>query len=484
MPDIAPMMPLQPTPPQALAGVAPVAPAAAGMDAAMQNSDFLGQLKAALKSLAGVMTTLPAASPAQVVVGAATTAALTSTNDQPAPAKASDQTTTIVDLSQIVAALGLVVTPTPVSVAPTVDQGTTASSTAAGRVSATPAPLTAASPVPFEQQPVLNADPVTTATPDKATPDAARVVEPAKPETTGSIDISGLTPINNAPAPTTHVSNEALAAAMAATDQMTAPSSPAPAAVQPTHQASTTTLTTPLSTPLAGLTGVPQFTNEGGSSHHNGEGSAADEQPGAATNPSTAVPDHTFAAVAQTAATASTQTIAQPEAVHPGEVVSQIAHQADLYRLPGNKGVRIQLHPEDLGGVQVTIRYGAAGGLELHIAVEHAATGALVQAGWSELRDALATQGISPDRLALSVTAPASANQLDFSSNGNGYRSEAGLSAFADGGQSGQKRDGSNPDGTRSVGGGLNGNDDIDTAAEVGSRTAVVGAASRIDYRV
>src|SRR5204863_10022904 len=125
--------------------------------------------------------------------------------------------------------------------------------------------------------------------------------------------------------------------------------------------------------------------------------------------------------------------------VHPGEVVSQIAHQADLYRLPGNRGVRIQLHPEDLGGVQVTVRYGAGGALQLHINVEHAATGALVQAGWSELRNALATQGISPERLVMSVTAPTSSSQLDFSGGGGGRQTDPGMASFAQS-QSGQQR--------------------------------------------
>src|SRR5438874_11616258 len=118
--------------------------------------------------------------------------------------------------------------------------------------------------------------------------------------------------------------------------------------------------------------------------------------------------DTTIAAAASS--TAQTGVALAPAHVKPGEVISQNAHQADLYRLPGNKGVRIQLHPEDLGGVQVTLRYAAGGSLELHIATEHASTSALVQSGWTQLRDALATQGISPDRLVMSITGPANAN--------------------------------------------------------------------------
>ena len=146
---------------------------------------------------------------------------------------------------------------------------------------------------------------------------------------------------------------------------------------------------------------------------------------------------------------------ALPTHVRPSEVVNQIAHQADLYRLPGNKGVRIQLHPDDLGGVDVTLRYTANAGIQLHINVEHATTGALVQAGWNDLRDALASQGITPDRLVMSVSGPGDASGLNFSFNGNGngntndngangFRSDAGLASFGQGqGQSGgQAQDG------------------------------------------
>jgi flagellar hook-length control protein FliK len=190
--------------------------------------------------------------------------------------------------------------------------------------------------------------------------------------------------------------------------------------------------------------------------------------------------DQTFAAaVAQTSTTASPA--AQPSAMHPSEVVSQIVHQAELYRLPGNRGVRIQLHPEDLGGVQVTLRYAAGGGLELHINVEHAATGALVQAGWTELRDALATQGISPDRLMMSVTGPSNANQPEFSSNGGGTsRSDSGLAQYGQGGQSERQRHEGSEDQRPS--GTWNGRFEPDSSAAESPRAAA--AASRIDYRV
>jgi flagellar hook-length control protein FliK len=127
-----------------------------------------------------------------------------------------------------------------------------------------------------------------------------------------------------------------------------------------------------------------------------------------------------MAAVAGPAATNAPS--ATEAAHHPREVVTQIAQQAELYRLPGGRGVRIQLHPDGLGGVEVTLRYGASGGLELHVNVEHAATGSLVEAGWSDLRDALSQQGISPDRLVMSVSGP---NGASLSSDSGSFGSSA-----------------------------------------------------------
>jgi flagellar hook-length control protein FliK len=175
---------------------------------------------------------------------------------------------------------------------------------------------------------------------------------------------------------------------------------------------------------------------------------------------------------------------AQAPAVHPGQVVSQIAHQAELFRLPGNRGVRIQLHPDDLGGVQVTLRYAGSGSLELHINVEHASTGALVEAGWTQLRDALATQGINPDKLVMSITAPQAAAASDFSSNNSssGFQSDSGLASYTSGGDSGERRnDGGAEGGSRRW-------SRAETLSSTPSRddtsTASVAASSRIDYRV
>ena len=191
-----------------------------------------------------------------------------------------------------------------------------------------------------------------------------------------------------------------------------------------------------------------------------------------------AAPDAAIAAAA--GSTVANSPIVLPPYVRPAEVVSQIAHQADLYRLPGNRGVRVQLHPEDLGGVEVTLRYGAGGALQLHINVEHAATGALVQAGWSELRDALATQGISPERLVMSVTAPTSSSQLDFSGGGSGRQTDPGMAGFAQS-QSGQQRqDNSEQTGPRSWNGAVEPTSPSDDNPRVASPSAVT---SRIDYR-
>lgn len=470
MPEIASALPLQPTAPQGPAVVALLASAPGATDATTPNSDFLGQLQAALKSLGDVMTAAPATAPNQVIVAAATiSTSSTSNNDQPAPTKPADQASVEAELAQVVAALGLLVAPTPVKVEPTARQETASAS-------ATPASSVAMTPLLPHTSPTAN--PLNTAAADKTaitTPSA----EPAKPAA-ASVDITGLTPVTPA-AVTPRLEHTHVAAANAAQA-----ANQAPVAAPQSQQPPSPGLTAPVTAAVTTQSVAPQLQNDNGSSHHSGNGGATHEDTSAPISVTSTSPDHTFAAVADSAAAAAMQQpTAQPFAVHPGEVVSQIAHQANLFQLPGNKGVRIQLHPEDLGGVQVTVRYAAGGGLELHIAVEHSATGALVQAGWSQLRDALATQGFSPDRLVMSVTAPGNANQLDFSSNnsGRGHRSDAGLASFADGGQSGQKRDGANPDGTHSATR-WNSEDDLAPVAAAASRSKSVSATSRIDYRV
>jgi flagellar hook-length control protein FliK len=158
--------------------------------------------------------------------------------------------------------------------------------------------------------------------------------------------------------------------------------------------------------------------------------------------------------------------------VKPSHVVNQIAQQVDLYRLPGGRGVRIHLSPEGLGGVEVTVRYGATGAVELHMNLEHAATADLVQAGWGELRDALALQGISPERLIMNVTSPASSGFSDQYGSGS-QRSDAQSMA----GHSGQQHEHQFDSRTnRGWSASLDSITDADDAP-------VVASTSRIDYR-
>ena len=158
-----------------------------------------------------------------------------------------------------------------------------------------------------------------------------------------------------------------------------------------------------------------------------------------------------------------------------------------MIRLPGNRGLHIQLHPDDLGGVQVTVRYSPSGGVELHINAEHAATGALVQAGWTELRDALASHGISADRLVMSVTTPSGAGTADLSGGGNrsdpnySNSSQASLSSPDSQSQGQSRQDNAQQRTSQTWSGGLEPVASTDDNPRVASAT---GTPSRIDYRV
>jgi flagellar hook-length control protein FliK len=176
-------------------------------------------------------------------------------------------------------------------------------------------------------------------------------------------------------------------------------------------------------------------------------------------------------------AAAATQRTDAPSDVKPAHVVSQIAHQADLYRLPGGRGVRIQLHPDDLGGVGVTIKYGAAGSLELHVNVEHAATADLVQAGWNQLRDALSLQGIAPERLIMSVSGPTDSS---LSGQSGSFRSDGGQASF---GQTGQQTQHDRDHNSRAAGG-FTSIADAPVSATDDVRATSTASNSRIDYRV
>jgi hypothetical protein len=208
----------------------------------------------------------------------------------------------------------------------------------------------------------------------------------------------------------------------------------------------------------------------------NGAGSSSDEP---STDSARAVDvdrtassnDAPLQAFANVAATVSTQPADVASDVDPAHVASQIAHQADLYRLPGGRGVRIELNPEDLGGVGVTIKYGASGGIELHIVAEQAATAQLVQSGWNDLRGALGLQGIAPERLIMSVSSPS-----ESSSSGSG-----GQAIFGQAGQSNhQQSDRNNAQANR----GWAGFGDAPTNVTEDVRQSGVVSSSRIDYRV
>jgi flagellar hook-length control protein FliK len=223
---------------------------------------------------------------------------------------------------------------------------------------------------------------------------------------------------------------------------------PDPHAGKPAHQAEAV-----IATPAAHSQAAEQLTasaqaHADGDQHGHGH---ADQQDGVAPTSDAALPDPTTAATPFSGvmgAVASTPQAAA-NAAHPREVVAQIAQQAELYRLPGGRGVRIQLHPDGLGGVEVTLRYSSAGALQLHVNVEHAATGALVQAGWNDLRDALSQQGISPDRLVMSVSGPDGAGLSSDSGNfgsdagsgsGSNFRPDTGPMGFGQSSQGQQER--------------------------------------------
>jgi hypothetical protein len=255
---------------------------------------------------------------------------------------------------------------------------------------------------------------------------------------------------------------------------------PAPVAQQPTLPEPAT----PSAAPLVGLQPASHGGSQPGStSHDSGHARHTPEKIASISSEVSTVQtvpasDATMAAAAATTAPVSAAPVAVQ--VTPSQVVSQIARHADLIRLPGNRGLRIQLNPDDLGGVQVTVRYSAAGGVELHINAEHAATAALVQAGWSELRDALATQGISPDRLMMSVTAPTSS---DLSGGGNS-RSDSnafGSSQANQDGQSQSRQNNAQQRTSQSWSGSAEPVPSPDASSRVASATS---APTRIDYRV
>ena len=468
MPDIAPLLSTTPGPQAPASGVGPLPAAPVAADGSI--ADFLGQLTASLKSLANTVSP-PTTGPGHAQAPALQAAPAGSGPAPAGPAPAVKTSDVHADeLPELLATLGFVVVP-PVLRPHMCDAPKASSSRLVDtRHVLTGSPLTSSEPVAQPRQTAGQGDTAPTADgPTSPTPNGPTIPAP-----------DGV-PTPTPDRPTTPTPDLATKAAQVAPDVSSPPVSP-PERVPPADR-----LDSPRAVAVSSPTVIqPQPRQR--LAPQSGDSSDSHEPRSSRTvalNDSTPVDptapvsnDQTFNAAMAQASTA-TGTPIQTTAAHPSEVVSQIVHQAELYRLPSNRGVRIQLHPEDLGGVQVTVRYVASGGLELHINVEHAATGALVQAGWTELRDALATQGISPDRLVMSVTAPDNANQLDFSSSGGGvYRSDSGLAQFGQGGQSDrQRQDGANDARFSS---GWHGRLESTPVADDAPRIA----ASHIDYRV
>jgi flagellar hook-length control protein FliK len=474
VPEITPAIAAPIPVPAPVAGIAAAPPAA---NDPTTVTDFMGQLTAALKGLKGLAAAVkglpappwPAGAADAVADPAAPAADDASQPTTPGPQAPSD------DVTELLATLGLLLVPTPQTAPLSTDTPSASKGTVAS------APQTPGSPTPLTSAPTQTAP----ATGDQASsetvglpptaqqptgPDAAKhqtapVAAPQMPQP----------PTPNAPAV------PADAQPVSQQPQTSAPQTPAP-------QAPGTPVASALQAQLHNPASDSAFQQGAGSQnndqHHDGTQKSAPVA-AAATDRAEPVPAHVYAEAANAAAPTTPPANAAPANPQAADVASQIAQQVDLYRLPGNKGVRIQLHPEDLGGVQVTVRYAAGGNLELHINVEHADTGNLVQAGLSQLRDALATQGFHPDRMVMSITAPSSANQMDFSgsnSNNASYRSDAGMTAFTQD-QSGQQRPDAEdlrvPRVWSASAGSTTATDDSPRASTLAS-----AAASRIDYRV
>ena len=464
MAEIAPAVP-------AVAAAAPAAPVALANAASpiSPDQDFLNQLTAALKTLSGVAAALKGISQSAPVIVDATVDSAAPAKDEPTDASKADTPAPppTDDVLELLASLGVVPVPQP--------QAVPTSPAHAHTVSAPITPtLTAAAAL---QTPAASATPPQAeAAPPTHEGDHSSVEHTTTtPPTTGEQHTLTTTDTKkSASAPATPVDS----AAPAQVEMASAPQ-PQSAPVQHAPTAPATHTVEP----------QPAFQQNADSDTHSGSESSQQHSSTRATPVDTVAstdaapsPERVFTVAAPT--TPLVNAPQTPANVHPTQVVNQIEQQVDLYRLPGARGVRIQLHPEDLGGVQVTLRYANGGNLELHISVEHAATGALVQAGMPQLRDALAKQGFHPDRLVMSVTAPAASTsgQMDFSSNNNNgsYRSDtSGMAGFMQNGQSGQQR-GNEPRGDAPTFSGWTG----DTAPAAEETPRAPTSNSRIDYRV
>jgi flagellar hook-length control protein FliK len=467
MADITPVTPVVPATPaaSAVAGAAPASTAG--------GQDFLGQLTAALKTLKGLAGAVTGTPVVADVAAPTDTAAPQPDDVQPGPV---EETPAVPDdVMELLASLGLVPVPQPVQpsaeATPVGDSARDTTSTSSYPAVAVPADTAPTTPTTSGPQPPLSEVPREASSP--AQPPLAQ--KPVALDTSALVATApSQTPLDgSSPSPSTVDNVPAPRPQVAPTSQQQQPQVPAP--LHPGLQHASV------------LAGAQDSAQQGGSQDTGDQSRdhAADKSAavGPAKSDQPATVQHDVNVPINVAAS-----VAQPQAAsnaHPAEVVNQIAQQVDLYRLPGSKGVRIQLHPEDLGGVQVTLKYASGGNLELHISVEHAATGALVQEGIGQLRDALATQGFHPDRLVMSVSAAGASSQMDLSSNNNSnggaYRSDSGFAAFTQNGQSGQQRD--TPGNNASAGFGWSSSRDVSPTSEV-APIATDLSTSRIDYRV
>ena len=134
-----------------------------------------------------------------------------------------------------------------------------------------------------------------------------------------------------------------------------------------------------------------------------------------------------------TAAAPATPTVS---GATPGVQAAAIEALVQLSRTRGQSSARIALAPEQLGGIQVTLVFGADGVTARMIAERPEAAAALQRAG-QDLRDALQQQGVDLARLETSFAGDQRQGQGDRSASGTG----TGTSGGHGGGQSG--RDGS-----------------------------------------
>ncbi len=463
MPEIAsvtPAVPVAPAPPGGPASATPTAPA-----------DFLGQLAAALKTLKSLAVAVVALPDAPTEASTA----LTTAPSQDEPTRTKD--TESEQMPEILAALGFL--PVPIALSP-VEAVTTQTSPSTSLASTVPpATLFQTMEAQGSQEQPVPQDPPLAPPPDPMAALPPRVA--ASLEATLPSTVPSPPPIPSTTTTPTHMPPAGIAAQTLRVAELGQPPTPGTVAPPVAEAAS------------SGDAAFQANTGSDNTGSHNPRGEPASTNLFPSVGELQPAPSRGASTMDQAAQVvgASLPSIPTPPLatdVKPSDVVAQIAHQADLYRLPGNRGVRIQLHPEELGGVQVTVRFATSGNLELHISVEHAATGALVQSGWNQLRDALVTQGFSPERLVMSVTGPGGAGaQMGFSSssNGNGgaYRSDAGLMASMQNGQFGQSRDNA-ADQPRVVGRWTSTDDATGDSAVSREIATATSAASRIDYRV